>query len=760
MSFTVQKRTEFKDVNGIEWKIDILKDAAAPATVTTLVASGDPLRISWNNDNDDVFNPIRDSVASFTVYSETQFALADLYASDDLEWKVNIYEATVLYWSGFIKANDYREDYDQPPYPVTINAVCGLAVLKNTLYDDSGTYHNGRRLKSQVILDCLGKVGYTGFHEYVNIFEESMDDSAGFTQPYSPFDQAKVDADVFQDRYCDEVLSEVLKTFNAVITHYKGAFIIYRPVELAEAFVYGRVFTGASTHTATGWSPVQYINRSTHATVLTQAPGGVMMIQTPASKVNVNQDYGNKENWIINGEFKSNKFSGTVVTGVEAEGWTRAGGQTIAPLNAAIIDETDGVMLTNHNNYPTLDHYIYQKFAFYSVASSDVLSIEFDFKIINESGSDAFARTFYIEVKSDDYDRWLYRVDGIDCAWDTSSNQFTYAYPATEGVSEWKSIKRSIPGLPYGASYTIKIFGLDNDETSVFLAIKNLKVYATADEITIKKYKESYFPFVWSKWKKTRIYKDVEEITQNKYTVDNSINGNIMDYDYLVGDVVDSGIDNVFEQFAGSLATTQTRVDTVTLTGTGGTCLLLVGGITKIVTWDTSLTVTAAAYVTAWAATYLAAGITLTSSGANLIYTATVKGAEFFNFAADDYLPGGDDIGNTSDDLSGTIVYTTPAIVYSTDWNTFFKGGHSTGSESKPLLEIIGDEIAEQYSRPKQLVQMPILNTGTAVSGVNIIGNFQDDLNQYSAANRIFVFNRGDFYVKMRQWVVDLIEII
>jgi hypothetical protein len=46
-------------------------------------------------------------------------------------------------------------------------------------------------------------------------------------------------------------------------------------------------------------------------------------------------------------------------------------------------------------------------------------------------------------------------------------------------------------------------------------------------------------------------------------------------------------------------------------------------GVTKEAEYDTNLTTTAAAFVTANADAYLAAGITLTSSGAVLIFTTS-----------------------------------------------------------------------------------------------------------------------------------------
>ena len=84
----------------------------------------------------------------------------------------------------------------------------------------------------------------------------------------------------------------------------------------------------------------------------------------------------------------------------------------------------------------------------------------------------------------------------------------------------------------------------------------------------------------------------------------------------------------------------------VTLTGTSGTANVTgVGGLTKLVTFDTDLTTTATNFVTAHAAAYLAVGITLTSSTTSLIFTPTLADQYF----ADPV------ITNATGDQAGTV---------------------------------------------------------------------------------------------------------
>jgi hypothetical protein len=72
------------------------------------------------------------------------------------------------------------------------------------------------------------------------------------------------------------------------------------------------------------------------------------------------------------------------------------------------------------------------------------------------------------------------------------------------------------------------------------------------------------------------------------------------------------------------------QVETVTLTGTTGTGIIMrTAGLRKNVVWHTSLTVTAEDFVTDHAAAYALFGITVTSSVADIIFTAATAGWKF-----------------------------------------------------------------------------------------------------------------------------------
>lgn len=106
----------------------------------------------------------------------------------------------------------------------------------------------------------------------------------------------------------------------------------------------------------------------------------------------------------------------------------------------------------------------------------------------------------------------------------------------------------------------------------------------------------------------------------------------------------------------GALITKQ--VEKITLSGSGGTATVAAaGGLSKTVTWGTDLATTAGAFVTSFAADYLAVGIVLTSTSTGatngvLVFTAAVGGTAFT----------APTITNASVNLAGTVAHTTANI--------------------------------------------------------------------------------------------------
>jgi len=759
-------RIEFSDLKRVDWQISI-DDPDFTGDYTLLKSTGNPLNFAYDNESDDVFDPMRPSRATFEVYSETNFVLLDLYSVEDMHFPVSIYCNGSLFWTGYVETQNYQEVYEPVPYAVSITATDGLSILENILFADeiaynegeeTITYYNGHERESAIILDILGEIGFTEFKEFVNIYEDDMLSDADD----SPLDQIKIDRDVFKDYYCYDVLSEILKKYNAIIRQKDGVFCIYRPSELIDATVYGRWFTGDTIKTAISFNPDQFIKRTaTHpSSRRIQIPGGRLMITAPAKKVSSYQDYGNRLSWLDNYNFDSDSWDDA-----DFQYWTKSASSLLFHIGQVVPGEKNGVYLYNKNTYPTLAYYIYQSFGTEAIISTyDMFNFEFDFMTVN---NEIIAKTgvkFYVRIKCDDANYWLVEKDDTEAIWQNTAGLITVETDAPLGFSSWSTWRRTITGLPAAGSYTIYIYNSDYTD-NVRVGVKNVKFYATSDEILVKTRKHKG-PFKkLGEWvlmnnpfgkdptaKLVQVSRlDFDEVTESEYHVYNGIIGNVREYHYLLGDVVDTQMDNTISQCKGALGimarTNGYRVDTIVLTGSSGSCYITVGGLSDTAIFASDLTTTASNFVSDNVLAYDAVGITLTSSGSHLIFTSKVSGADF---------DGDTSVVNTSGNLYGNITYTTPAYTESMEPSNLWS--HRGESSYKPLLHHIADEIASEYSKPRQLVQMPIKETAQGVQ-IDVIGNFQDDVNTSGGKTRVFVMNRGEFDVRKRKWEIDLHEI-
>ena len=740
-------RTGFIDRCGKQCRIEIWEDTHIGG-YTLLKTSGSPLKFDFDNESDNVFDPIRITQAVISIISTENFSLIDLYSVEDMHFPVFIYIDDVLYFRGYIATRQYQEPYDVVPNIVSITAIDGLELLEEIKYKNGEEYYNGRRRESQIMLDILNKIGFTTFFEFCNIYEDRMLDSVND----SPFDQTFIDVDIFKDKSCYEVLTELLIKYNAIIRQHNGIFCITRPVEMIEDNVAGRFFVGVTTKNSVTITPDQFIRRiSTHPSkTIRQIPNGILMEQSPAKKVTIIQDYGYKESWIDNWELKGNTYND--VTGTW-DGWTNEGAG-LNHITDILPEESDGCVLPGATTPRAYN--IFQEFGQYLMETNDVLGFSFDYLTYNFSGI-ALTIEMFIKVAAVDNSWFLNNYTAEYVAWTNSLNWVDFYEEFPAGSSGWKTYSRKLEGLPTKGPFIVTLYGGNHSTNPAFFTcFKNIRLFSTSDKISIyikQGFKFPYVIFPPSLKKRTiKTYVDIKTIVERKYIKTNPINGKELEYDCLLGDVVNSDIDNVLEQFAGALAvgTAQIRVDTITLTGTYGQCALLCNGVGRFAVWSESLTKTAADFVINYASLWLPTGVVLTSSGADVIFTGTIAGVEFY---------GETSVGYQSGTLDGTVEYTTPADDLNPTEVWYTRSEASAGeSEAKELLQITCDEIADQYSRPKQLIQMPIADTSGQLS-INLLGNIQDTKNTLDDKARCFVVNRGWFDVYNRMWELDLFEI-
>jgi hypothetical protein len=876
MTWNVKYRIEFKDIAGIDFKHDIEEDDF-DGSITDLVSTGEPAIFEFDSNSDDIVDPIHERSISLNVYSLTNFALIDLYSVDDQHYRIKCYENGVLKYTGYLTTKDYTEPYEDTPYMVTIKATCGLNMLSSILYDDAGTYYTGRQLESKIILDILAKIGFTSFTEYINIYESSMD----ATVDDSPLDQLKIDVDVFKDMYCNEVLTELLKKWGACIIQKDGNFVIDRPIDRINT-MYGRIFTGVQTKTSCTLTGVKYINRSTHPSTLRQVPGGALMITRPAKKVIFHQDYGYKQSWIDNWEIKGETWDTSTW-----ESWANAGG---IPIKSFLLEEKNGVALHASSTLPSAEKLV-QNFGSYAKTSTDKIGIKFDYQVYN-AYADGLAGFINIRIKtSGHYLKWA-AGDEL-CTWTDGANYITITFgPTVMGGNGWNTFESSVVGIPDAGPIEISLYGPYRPDAiaGIWTMFQNIKFFSTADTPIYTKVKRKLkyriaegfigrmvmsggfqgsggsYSALANKYYYTTSIKDNPEVIENTITGTNAINGVELSYDLLLGDVVhtstpadagDTSIDNILEQFAGSLASSlletlaqaaanfvtdhagdyvtggvvvtqgtganthkilfsaatagvDTFTGSTTITNTAGDLTgsvdvhanvtavarvdnvyptagavdyrVVCDGVSLAMFWNTNLATTIQTFVDTYGGDFT--NLNVTHYATYIKFEAKTAGVNFSGSTSITNLDTGDSAGDivysvanrvaekrvdtvTLSSVTGDIgtanilcdavtkdVVLNETIDFTTIWNSRGK------TEAKSLLKIINAEITLQNSRPKQLIQMSISETGSGVSTIDVQGNYQDDLSQISSVNRKYIFNRGTFDSKFRKWMIDLIEII
>ena len=566
-------RLEFYDRLDVKWKIDFLIDGGG--AVSTIKGASNPLDIEYLSSSKELFDsPIKGSAADINILSRELFQWIGLYAEGDLDTVVNIYYDNggyVLFWTGYVVSGAYQEPYDHVPVPVTIHVGDGLGYLKKMDFDDAGTPYTGRKTDAWIVWTILSKLGATSFSEYINLYEDTMNTAAAD----SPLDQVETDVGLFDDDDCYNVLEEVLRKYNACIRQVAGVFIIYRPLELYNATTKGRTFTSATVKGAAGdLIPNELFSRVGAVTDMKQHNGGYFQIQPAAENMDIIQDFGENKSWIQTHEFKEGDYNWS--TNAFAN-WTANGACATEPVNVKVPGEGEGVLITSHNTHPDLSKYISQEFGSDLVtAAADETWISIDWQWINQCGSERPDLVFLIVITDNAGNWWLKDGDdgGKTASWDAGSTAITFQETAPVGNSGWQTYARPITGgVPVDGPYTVKIYAPRDTNPTVYLAIKNIRMYSTSNEVRAKNIlRLTGINFDYPRFNIISEILKVAPVVEETTSYTPGAKGIDMEYVYLLGDVdpAITNITNTIEQFAGCLTLTDNTETTAWSTRTPG----------------------------------------------------------------------------------------------------------------------------------------------------------------------------------------------
>jgi hypothetical protein len=486
MAWDVKYSIEFSDIHFIDWRVEIQEDGSF--TEVPIQAMSQPAVIEWFGQDDIFEQNIMGSQLSLNIESPTNFEYDEFFTSDNFQYKVLVYHGVTLFWSGYIQIHNFQEPYDAPPYTVTLTATDGLGLLKDFKFKDLG--YTVRQVTSVVIHDILDLVGITEFTEYVNLYESTM----GSDTDDSMFDQSGIDPYLYEEQTCYDALSSILFSLNAGIRQGKGVFEIVRYKELRDTTMYGRTFTNGTTIGSTPTkTPEQILNRPGDKSNLWDYEGGTKMDIPQVKILNVNLDYGFKESILLNYNFEKATFSAGAF-----EYWTSGDGADVDPECTVNPGVDTGIVINDVSS--TLVHTVQQTVDV--VATTDKMIMQFD---IGYWGTAASA-DFYAYVWNQDTGA-NFKYMQANASWGNSDAEFFLG--TITGSGSFKTNYLHVSGITYTGTIGCLVYNAESasDARAIF---RNLKFYfTTADGTTPKGV---------------------------GYSMDNALNGQIIDKEYILGD--------------------------------------------------------------------------------------------------------------------------------------------------------------------------------------------------------------------------------
>ncbi len=152
----------------------------------------------------------------FAIREAVDFEYLKFYTSIPKKFKIELYKASTLLWTGYLNPQQYRAPYKPVPNNIFFMASDGLGLLK----EESFTL-TGKQSELAIIKHCIDKIGLDlGYAIAIGLWEINHDTSK------SVLAQTYLDCDIFEDDNCYEVIEKVLGKYDAEITQWKGRWQI------------------------------------------------------------------------------------------------------------------------------------------------------------------------------------------------------------------------------------------------------------------------------------------------------------------------------------------------------------------------------------------------------------------------------------------------------------------------------------------------------------------------------------------------------
>ena len=225
---------EFKDVKAIVHRVEI-SDATFVGSSTQVFGS---CSLEYS-ETKDTLEPVRGSGLRIDLEANSALTFYDLYSEEERTFSVLYKRNNEILFNGWLSPEGIYESLVTDKWVISLDCTDGLGFLANLSYveDATGLPFVGKQSLLEIVSNCLKRTKTPqNILTSVNIYYN------GLSQSLNPFANVYFNANRFVkedkgDTYmnCEEVLKSVLEPFGAVLTSYKGEWLIYKPNSLVDS---------------------------------------------------------------------------------------------------------------------------------------------------------------------------------------------------------------------------------------------------------------------------------------------------------------------------------------------------------------------------------------------------------------------------------------------------------------------------------------------------------------------------------------------
>lgn len=375
------------------------------------------------------------SSLDFGIIAETDFELIEFYTSNPRGIFTELKKNGTSIWTGFVIPELYKEAYSPAPLAVWFTASDGLASLKDVPYTLTGF-----KSELEILIHCIDNLDLSmGYAIAIGIHEKtSATNRAVLAQTY-------VDATIYDEWNCYDVIEDVLKKYTATITQHNGRWLIQRLNNHETGRMY---YTTAGVYESTSAAPsVLALGEYGASGTDIWTVGSLSLEMQPAGKgVKITHPYGLRDSYLKNYNFEDSDLSDWTAVGINFLEQRKYNDVYYAYIGGYASAATSYIKQAVYVDADSSSSFIFScKVAAFGYAYSTGLGAAYTlltatFKVILSDGTNAY----YLSENG----------------WVDTNSVMSFEINSSMGHPTWTDIKIYTDGIPISGTITVVLYKL------------------------------------------------------------------------------------------------------------------------------------------------------------------------------------------------------------------------------------------------------------------------------------------------------------